>query len=164
KRHIGKVVDFGLAKATAESPADRELTGTNQMMGTPGYTAPEQLRDAKSADIRADVYSLGCTLYCLLAGHPPFKGGSAYEVLMVQQTEAQPLSEVRPEVPAELSAVVARMMAKDPADRYPTPGEVARALVPFFKPGAKSAAAEAGSSGPRSATGDTFAPVDTSAG
>src|SRR5262249_11473862 len=108
KRRVVKVIDFGLAKAKSEIKGDRELTGPNQMMGTPGYTAPEQLRDAKRADARSDVYSLGCTLYCLLAGEPPFKGDSAYAVLLAQQAgDVRPLQEVRPEMPEELAAVVA---------------------------------------------------------
>jgi formylglycine-generating enzyme required for sulfatase activity len=136
KRPVIKIVDFGLAKAraTAREPGDHELTGTNQMMGTPGYTAPEQLNDAKSADTRADVYGLGCTLYCLLTGEPPFKGGSAYAVLLAQETGAvKPLREVRPEIPDGLAAAVTKMMAKNPADRFQQPGEVAAALVPYIK-------------------------------
>ena len=81
KRQVVKVIDFGLAKAKSEVASDQELTGTNQMMGTPGYTAPEQLTDAKNADTRSDIYSLGCTLYCLLTGEPPFRGSSGYAVL-----------------------------------------------------------------------------------
>jgi serine/threonine protein kinase len=134
KQPIVKIVDFGLAKAKTEMPVERELTGTNQMMGTPGYSAPEQLRDARSADIRSDIYSLGCSLYALLAGSGPFKGNSAYEILIAQQTGTmKPLREVRPEVPEELAAVVARMMAADPADRFQLPKDVAAALVPFVK-------------------------------
>ena len=71
---IVKVLDFGLAKVTSEGQGDSGLTGEGQMLGTPDYIAPEQIRDAQSADIRADIYSLGCTLYYLLAGRPPFHG------------------------------------------------------------------------------------------
>src|SRR5262249_23004506 len=102
------------------------------------YVAPEQTLDAANADIRADVYSLGCTLYYLLTGAPPFKGRSHYEVLQAHQTmEARPLNLVRPEVPKELAAVVRTMMAKDPARRYQTPLALAQALAPFVTQGAK---------------------------
>ena len=74
KKAIVKVLDFGLAKATSEGQVDSGLTREGQMLGTPDYIAPEQIRDAQSADIRADIYSLGCTLYYLLTGGPPFRG------------------------------------------------------------------------------------------
>ena len=84
---------------------------------------------------------LGCTLYYLLAGHPPFQGNSLYEILQAHhKTEARPLNLVRPEVPVELAAIVAKMMAKDPAERFQTPMEVAKALNPFFKAPAAGAA------------------------
>jgi serine/threonine protein kinase len=134
KRSIVKVIDFGLAKAKSEVTHDQELTPMNAMMGTPGYCAPEQVLDAKSADERSDIYSLGCTLYYLLAGHPPFRGGTIGAVIVAQQAGAiRPLREVRPAVPEELAAVVARMMAADPKDRYQETSEVAAAIVPFIK-------------------------------
>jgi serine/threonine protein kinase len=138
KRSFVKIVDFGLAKAKAEAPSQRGLTATNQMMGTLGYTAPEQLRDARSADTRADIYSLGCTLYCLLTGLTPFPGSSAYEVFLAQEAGGvKPLREVRPEVPEGLATIVAKMMAKDAAERFLQPGDVAVALLPFMKADAK---------------------------
>jgi serine/threonine protein kinase len=140
KKHVVKVLDFGLAKATREGEADAGLTGTGKMMGTPDYLAPEQMQDAASADVRADVYSLGCALYFLLAGSPPFRANNLYQLLYAHQsTEATPLNTVRKDVPAELAAVVAKMMAKAPPQRYQTPIEVAQALVPFFKAGAPGA-------------------------
>jgi serine/threonine protein kinase len=134
QRAVVKVLDFGLAKALSERSVDGGLTHEGQMLGTPDYIAPEQTLDAQRADIRADIYSLGCTLYYLLAGDPPFSGTSLYEVLQAHHaTDAKPLNLVRPEVPAELAAVVARAMAKDPARRFQTPKEFAQALTPFFK-------------------------------
>ena len=110
-------------------------------MGTPEYMAPEQATDARSADIRADLYSLGCTLYFLLTGRPPFVEDTVVKLILAHvEKESQPLHEVRPDVPAELSAVVGKMLAKDPAQRYQTPVEVARALAPFVKAGAKAGA------------------------
>jgi serine/threonine protein kinase/formylglycine-generating enzyme required for sulfatase activity len=144
KRLVVKVIDFGLAKAKSEVTTDRDLTGTNQMMGTPGYSAPEQLRDARTADIRSDIYALGCTLYYLLAGESPFKGKSALAIALAQETRVvRPLRELRPEVPEGLARVVARMMAREPAERFGQPGEVAEALVPFIK-GAKEAPEDSG--------------------
>ncbi len=141
-RPVVKVLDFGLAKATREGPVEKGLTHEGQMLGTPDYIAPEQSLDAHKADIRADIYSLGCTLHYLLTGRPPFRGASLYEVLQAHHSmEAEPLNLVRTEVPGELAAVVAKMMAKDPDRRYQTPGEVAQLLKPFFKPGSTGAGA-----------------------
>ncbi len=129
-----KVLDFGLAKATRENPLDGALTHEGQMLGTPDFIAPEQIRDAQSAGIQADIYSLGCTLYYLLTGAAPFQGPSLYDLLQAHfSMDAQPLNLVRPEVPAELAALVAKMMAKDMNRRFQTPAEVAEALKPFFK-------------------------------
>jgi hypothetical protein len=140
QRAVVKVLDFGLAKALSEHSVDGGLTHEGQMLGTPDYIAPEQTLDAQKADIRADIYSLGCTLYYLLAGAPPFQGTSLYDILQAHHsTEARPLNLVRPEVPVELAAVVARMMAKDPGRRYQTPKEAAQALSPFFRKGAAAA-------------------------
>ena len=132
------ILDFGLAKIASEKGIDAGLTGNGQMLGTPAYMAPEQSLDAAKADIRADIYSLGCTLYFLLTGEPPFKGKSHYEILQAHHTtQARPLNEVRQEVPPALAEVVAKMMAKDPAQRFQTPVEVASALAPFLKQGGK---------------------------
>src|SRR5262245_15948775 len=101
-------------------------------MGTQEYVAPEQATDARSADIRADIYSLGCTLYFLLAGRPPFQKDTPVNTILAHiQEEPVPVNEVCPAVPAALAAVVARMMAKGPEQRYQTPAQVAKALQPF---------------------------------
>src|SRR5262249_45819124 len=116
---------------------DASLTDDGAMLGTPDYVAPEQTLDAANADIRADVYSLGCTLYYLLTGAPPFTGRSRYEVLQSHQSlEPKPLLFVGSQVPEELAAVVRKMMAKDPAKRHQTPMALVQALAPFVKPGA----------------------------
>src|SRR5205823_11015310 len=83
---VVKILDFGLAKATREEGPDAALTGSGMMLGTPHFVAPEQTRDAAAADTRADVYSLGCTLYFLLTGRPPFEGGGVYEILHAHHT------------------------------------------------------------------------------
>ncbi len=135
-----KILDFGLAKVVSENSQQSALTATSSYMGTPDYSAPEQAKDARSADIRADIYSLGCTLYCLLAGRPPFQADTAILTILAHLEQApQPLTELRPDVPAELWAVVERMLAKDPARRYQKPAEVAPALLPFCKGGTKVA-------------------------
>ena len=131
-----KILDFGLARL--RSSGGRGLTEVGSFMGTPEYVAPEQATDAHTADTRADLYSLGCTLYFLLTGRPPFVEDTAVKVILAQiEKQAPSVQELRPEVPAELSAVVARLLAKDPAQRFQTPVELARALVPFIKQGTK---------------------------
>ncbi len=135
-RAVVKVLDFGLAKVSREVPADGTLTFEGQMLGTPDFIAPEQISDARRADIRADIYSLGCTLYCLLTGGPPFQGTSLYDILQAHHSrDALPLNLARPEVPVELAALVGKMMAKEPERRFQTPAEVGKALMPFFKKG-----------------------------
>jgi tRNA A-37 threonylcarbamoyl transferase component Bud32 len=137
KKQIVKVLDFGLAKVMRANDKDPGFTGDGAMLGTPDYVAPEQTLDAANADIRADVYSLGCTLYYLLTGAPPFKGRCLYDVLQAHQSmEARPLHLVRPEVPEELAAVVQKMLAKDPAMRHQTPQALVEALAAFVEPGA----------------------------
>ncbi len=134
-----KILDFGLAKVTREQKVDAALTSQGQALGTPDFIAPEQIVDAQSADIRADIYSLGGTLYYLLAGRPPFEADSLYDMYQAHMSrDAEPLNFVRPEVPTELAALVAKMMAKDPARRFQTPAEVAEALTPFFKKGSQA--------------------------
>ncbi len=161
-RAVIKVLDFGLAKANSEhypreSRTDEpklegelanRLTLSGYMLGTPGFAAPEQIVDARNADIRADIYSLGCTLYYLLSGRPPFEG-PIHSVLEAHQTfNAALLSSIRPEVTAELAALVAKMMAKARSLRFQEPGEVAEALSHFFKqPGAGPPTTQLGSFG-----------------
>jgi serine/threonine protein kinase len=147
-RAVIKVLDFGLSKAVSEQNASElaigvpnlpmdfgeHLTRTGEMLGTPDFIAPEQIIDSQKADSRADIYSLGCTLYYLLSGHAPYPDLPLQDVLKAHRSrDARPLEEVRAEVHAELSMLVARMMAKDPASRFPEPAEVAVALSPFFK-------------------------------
>jgi serine/threonine protein kinase len=138
-RAVIKVLDFGLAKVQSEKAVDSGLTHEGQMLGTPDYIAPEQIHDARHADIRADIYSLGCTFYSVLTGKPPFQGKSLYDLLQAHHSmEATPLNLVRPDVPAEVAAIVSKMMAKEPEARFQQPVEVARALQPFFQSGETS--------------------------
>jgi tRNA A-37 threonylcarbamoyl transferase component Bud32 len=127
-----KIMDFGLARIAREQSTDAALTREGSLMGTPDYMAPEQANDASKADIRADIYSLGCTLYHLLAGQPPFPNGTHMEKIIAHiEHRPTPIRQLRPEVPEELAAVVERMLAKDPATRFQTPAAVAEALAPF---------------------------------
>jgi tRNA A-37 threonylcarbamoyl transferase component Bud32 len=156
-----KILDFGLAKLASEQGSGTGLTASNAYMGTPEYSAPEQATDARTADIRADLYSLGCTLYCLLAGRPPFREPTPVLTILAHlQQEPRPLPEVRPDVPPALWVVVARLLAKDPARRYQTPAEAASVLAPFCKAGAKASPAPAGGQ-PRPAPPATLGPQAT---
>jgi Protein kinase domain/Putative zinc-finger len=136
---VVKVLDFGLAKVVSERLSQPGLTGQNMVMGTPEYMAPEQVRNTSAADIRADIYSLGCTLFYLLTGRPPFRGESAIDVVSKQVTDAPPrVTELRPDVPAELADLVDQMLAKDPAARPQTPRDVAKALAALTRAGGRS--------------------------
>jgi serine/threonine-protein kinase len=132
---VVKVLDMGLARSMEPDTGQKvtaELTLARTFMGTPDYIAPEQIADARRVDIRADIYSLGCTLYFLLAGRPPFPVATWQEKLVCHdKVEPQALEQVRPEVPPALGAVVRKMMAKRAEDRYATPLAVADALAPF---------------------------------
>jgi serine/threonine protein kinase/S1-C subfamily serine protease len=148
-----KILDFGLARLASEaipemvaaaeeqtepdaqigasSPGIR-VTLTHMVLGSADYIAPEQAIDPRSADIRADIYSLGCTLYYLLGGRPPFPEGNLAQKLTAHaERTPKPLAEIRPDVPAELGSVVDRMMAKDRSERFQRPAEVVQALGRF---------------------------------
>lgn len=131
-----KILDLGLARVR-EIPQHGEtetgeLTREGEVMGTPDYMAPEQALDTRSADHRADIYSLGCTLYYLLTGRPPFPGGSLTEKLLAhQQREPIPLDQLCSGVPEKLASAIKKAMAKHPSDRYQTPREFADELAPF---------------------------------
>jgi serine/threonine protein kinase len=130
-----KILDFGLARLVEEDSGTATPLPSAVVLGTPDYVAPEQARDPAHADIRADVYSLGCTLYHLLAGRPPFPGGTPLRKLLAQQECKPPaLAETRADVPEALAAILERMLAKDPARRYPTPAAVAADLARFADP------------------------------
>lgn len=129
-----KVVDFGLASyAESENSDHQGFTSEGVIVGTPDYLSPEQVRES-SVDHRADIYSLGCTLYHLLAGNPPFTDGSRVEKLAHHlQTTPKSLTSIRSDVSPALDACVAKMMAKDPGQRYQSAEEVAAALEPFAR-------------------------------
>src|SRR5258707_1305208 len=100
------------------------------VMGTADYVAPEQIVDASTADTRADIYALGCTLFHLLTGKPPFPDGTNADKF---KHHAQTLLTIPAEWPNELKRVLRKMTAKRPEDRYATPAEVAAALEPLAR-------------------------------
>jgi serine/threonine protein kinase len=122
-RCIAKLADLGLARGGLEE--DARLTADGSTVGTVDYMPPEQARDSGAADARSDIYALGCTLFQMLAGSPPFAEGSIVERLM-KHTKAEPpnLCAINPGVPEALWAVCRRMLAKKPSQRYQTPAEL----------------------------------------
>jgi len=130
-----KVLDFGLALLRNSHLSAEELTGTGIGMGTADYMAPEQAQQPHDVDIRADIYSLGCTLYELIGGHAPFSGpkyGTYMKKVMAHINEpVPPISEWRSGVPVELVRILERMLSKSAAQRFETPASVAQALAPF---------------------------------
>jgi serine/threonine protein kinase len=133
---VVKITDFGLARLGEEAEAgagdDANRPVGDMVMGTPDYLSPEQVRNLAAADIRSDLYSLGCTLYFLLTGEVPFPGGSPLDKLERHASMApEPVEQLRPVVPPGVAALVRRLMAKDPAARFQTPAELALALEPF---------------------------------
>ncbi len=123
-----KVADFGLSRCFAENALSPHITQSGITMGTPLYMSPEQV-EGKPVDHRTDIYSFGVTCYFLFAGHPPFRGTSPFEVALQHvQREPEPLALIRPDLPAELCAMVHRMMAKPPEGRYQSGREIVREI------------------------------------
>lgn len=127
---VAKLVDMGLARWQTREEAQAELTSAGTTLGTFDYIAPEQARDPRQADARSDIYSLGCTLYHMLTGEPPYPEGTVLQKLLSHQGDEAPDPCLKnPEVPPLLSAVVRRMMAKDPRARQQTPAVLVRELT-----------------------------------
>jgi serine/threonine protein kinase len=125
-----KILDMGLARFFN----DNEELLTRGVLGTVDYFAPEQTMDSHTVDIRADIYGLGGTMSFLLTGSPPFEGGSVIEKIQGhRRLEPRPIRALRADVPEALVAVILKMMAKDPAQRYQVPAEVGQALAPWGK-------------------------------
>jgi serine/threonine protein kinase/Leucine-rich repeat (LRR) protein len=124
---VVRILDMGLARMlpspgdALEGGAQADLTNTGSVMGTIDYMAPEQALDSKSVDHRTDIYALGCTLYFLLTGNPPFRNDTVMRRLLAHREQPAPrISEFRPEAPRELDQIFAMMMAKSPNDRFPS--------------------------------------------
>lgn len=132
---VVKILDLGLARFFNEGE-DKSLTIAHdeKVLGTADYLAPEQAIDSHMVDSRADIYSLGCTLSFLLTGHPPFTEGTLAQRLMAHQTkEPPPITDDRPDTPADLLLIIKKMMAKDREERYQTATETAEALYEWLQ-------------------------------
>jgi WD40 repeat protein/serine/threonine protein kinase len=156
--HIVKILDLGLARFDGDELVSPGLTQVNTLLGTPDYVSPEQARDSRAADIRSDLYSLGCTFYYLLAGKAPFSGETKMDKVLkhlmeeppaVEQIRRRQLAERRQagaavavpqgpddeEVPDAVVAVLRKLMAKRPQDRYQTPAELSADLAALMPSG-----------------------------
>lgn len=128
-----KILDWGLASLRPPTVSDAATSSqARSLIGTADYLSPEQAINPDGVDIRADIYSLGCTFYYLLAGHPPFPDGTVMQkVLRHQRDMPKAIDDLRPDLPLGLAAIVKRMIAKKPDDRYQTPASVGMALKPY---------------------------------
>ncbi len=150
-----KVLDLGLALLRSGGPPAGDLTAVGEVMGTAEYMAPEQTEETHAVDGRADVYSLGCTLYALLTGDPPFTSPDRrpFAVMAAHQFKpVPPVADRRPDVPPELAALLGRMLAKRPDDRPATPGGVAAELERLAAGANLAALAAAAEAGGKTAT------------
>jgi serine/threonine protein kinase len=182
-----KILDFGLARLASESRADLEaeavdqplipppgddagasddeeqrgLTRHGDVIGTPDFMAPEQILNSSQADIRADIFSVGCTLFYLLTGKAPFvKEPLAALVASKKKRTPQPITELRSDLPADLIAVLNKMLARDPAQRYQTPAELGKALAAIGKAPAPPTSAKAAAPPPQMPTTDSSGRID----
>jgi serine/threonine protein kinase len=150
RKAVVKITDFGLVRfiiplederfvaetdldgaITIKANGDWHLTATGVWVGTPAYMAPEQAYDPRRTDIRADIFALGCTLFYLLTRQSPYPARTLLEKLAAWSGAPTPVCALRPEVPPGLAEVIARTLAREPADRHQTPAELAAALLPF---------------------------------
>ncbi|MGE3808074.1 MAG: serine/threonine-protein kinase, partial [Gemmataceae bacterium] len=134
-----KILDMGLARLNENRSEDElasRLTQEGTVMGTPDFIAPEQAMNSNTADIRADLYSLGCTFYFILTGKVPFPGGTMMEKIIRHRSEPfVPIELLRADLPKSIVAVINRLLTKKPEDRYQTPAELADALQAAMRGG-----------------------------
>ncbi len=130
KEGRAKLIDMGLARLLKPTDPGDDLTASGVTLGTFDYISPEQARDPRNADIRSDIYSLGCTLFFMLTGQPPFPEGTVLQKLLQHQGDEPPdVREFQPGIPAEIAQLVQKMMAKDPRQRFQTPAALLRSLT-----------------------------------
>lgn len=129
--HHAKVLDLGLALLEGEVAEDIEIIGgAGYVVGSMDYMAPEQIEDSRTVDARADIYSLGCTLYFALTGRPPFPGGSKRDkIRRHRREEPDPIAKLNPTVPDQFIDLVRKMMAKAPEQRYASAYDAREALL-----------------------------------
>ncbi len=132
---VVKLLDMGLARFFHPDDDDHLTKKFEEsVLGTADYLAPEQAMDSSGVDIRADIYGLGGTFYFMLTGQPPFPDGTVTQKLLWHQSKApKPITDYRPDVPPQLVAVVMRMLAKDPNDRFTTPADLIAVLHPWVQ-------------------------------
>src|SRR5262249_41146387 len=124
-----KILDMGLARIESPGEAQAELTGTGAVMGTADYMSPEQAFNTKHADARADIYSLGCSLFYLISGKALYSGETVIEKILAHREKPIPnLHDVDATLPDEIQAAFAKMVSKDVGDRYQTMSDVVRDL------------------------------------
>ncbi len=129
-----KLIDMGLARLLHPSESQDDLTASGVTLGTFDYISPEQARDPRNADIRSDIYSLGCTFFYMLCGRPPFPEGTVLQKLLQHQGDEPPdVREFQPNIPAEVAGLIQKMMAKDPRLRFQTPHALLESLMSVAK-------------------------------
>jgi len=125
-----KLVDMGLARLNQVAQADNDLTASGVTLGTFDYISPEQARDPRSADVRSDLYSLGCSFFYMLTGRPPFPEGTVLQKLLQHQADVPPDARtLRPDLPVEVTWILNRLLAKNPAQRYQQADELSAELA-----------------------------------
>jgi serine/threonine-protein kinase len=128
QRDVAKLLDFGLVQDLS-TVTDKRLTQTGMVLGTPAYMSPEQAAGDSTVDARGDLYSLGAVAFFALTARPPFQGKTIGQLLAAHRGEPPPpITDLRPTVPADLAAVIARCLAKDPMSRFQSAADLDRAF------------------------------------
>ncbi|MDO5580184.1 MAG: serine/threonine-protein kinase [Planctomycetia bacterium] len=129
-RGNAKLIDMGLARLLKPTDGEYDLTASGVTLGTFDYISPEQARDPRNADVRSDIYSLGCTFFYMLAGQPPFPEGTVLQKLLKHQGDEPPdIRKIVPDIPVEVSMIIQKMMAKNPKNRFQNPNALIEVLI-----------------------------------